>query len=353
MSIVIGLNYGDEGKGLMTSYLVNQNPEATVVRFNGGHQAGHTVVHEGVRHVFSSFGSGTLQGAATYWSQFCTIHPTAFMNEYNILKDFQVNPKIMCHPLCPVATPYDVLFNREVEELIGHGSVGVGFGATLQRQEDFYKLYVKDMYYPKVFKAKLENIKRYYQNTLANHVAEIIENAMEKYMKDVEYMQQIIEVSDVIPNYNVVYEGAQGILLDMDHGFFPNVTRSNTTSKNARTLGSDGEVYYVTRCYQTRHGAGFMTNEGQVQLINNEAETNKYSPYQGHFRTGELDYELMNYALECDESFSSWRPKNLLITCLDQRPDINPETIVSNLKTNFSKVYVSYGPSYNQIQQIR
>lgn len=347
--IVVGLNYGDEGKGLMTSYLVNQNPEATVVRFNGGHQAGHTVVHEGKRHVFSSFGSGTLQGADTYWSQFCTVHPTAFMNEYKVLKDMGINPVIICHPLCPVATPYDVLFNRETEDLIGHGSVGVGFGATLQRQQDFYKLYVKDMYYPKVFKAKLENIKAYYKDVY------VAEDTLEKYMKDVEYMQQIIEVTDVAPNstFDTIYEGAQGILLDMDHGFFPNVTRSNTTTKNARKMGSEGEVYYVTRCYQTRHGAGFMTNEGQVQLINNEAETNVHSAYQGHFRTGELDYELMNYALECDEPFSAWIPKNLLITCLDQRPDFNPETLLFNLKTKFKKVFVSHGPSHMDIKQIQ
>lgn len=354
-SIVVGLGFGDEGKGLMTSYLVNQKPEATVVRFNGGHQAGHTVVHEGKRHVFSSFGSGTLQGADTYWSQFCTVHPTAFMNEYNVLKDMGINPKIICHPLCPVTTPYDVGYNREIEGVNNHGSVGVGFGATLQRQEDFYKLYVKDMYHPKVFQAKLQNIAAYYK---ARNNTFVAEDTLEKYMKHVEYMMQIIEVTDVTPNssFDLVYEGAQGILLDMDHGFFPNVTRSNTTTKNARILHGDNipsDVYYVTRCYQTRHGAGFMTNEGKVELINNQNETNVYSAYQGSFRIGELDYELMNYALECDESFSAWSAKHLLITCCDQRPDFKPETLLNNLKTSFKSVYVSYGPSHVDIVRIR
>lgn len=137
--IVVGLGFGDEGKGLTTSFLCSQTKNPLVVRFNGGHQAGHTVVYKDQRHVFSNFGSGTLQGVPTYWSEFCTFYPVTFLKEFELLSSV-VDPVIFINPLCPVTTPFDVEDNRVYEETHQHGSVGVGFGATLQRQQDHYKL---------------------------------------------------------------------------------------------------------------------------------------------------------------------------------------------------------------------
>lgn len=74
-SIVIGAGFGDEGKGTMVNYLCKQSNKPLVVRFNGGHQMGHGVVENDVRHIFSNFGSGTLVGAPTYISEFCTVDP--------------------------------------------------------------------------------------------------------------------------------------------------------------------------------------------------------------------------------------------------------------------------------------
>ena len=132
-------------------------------------------------------------------------------------------------------------------------------------------------------------------------------------------------------HYNhFIFEGAQGILLDQDFGFFPNVTRSNTTSKNALEIlkGMDASedkiaIYYMTRCYQTRHGAGFMSNEnlGELDLINNENEINVNGGVQGTFRKTFLDLDLIKYAVECDTHFSDKLNKHLVITCLDQIKD--------------------------------
>jgi adenylosuccinate synthase len=341
--VVCGLNFGDEGKGLATSFLCSRTKNPLVVRFNGGHQAGHTVVHNGNRHVFSSFGSGTLQGVPTYWSKYCTFFPTAFLNE---LEQLIVTPIIYVNPLCPVTTSFDIEFNRTTEKANKHGSVGVGFGATIQRQENYYKLFVQDLFYEPVLIAKLKSIATYYRATN-------VDEQIQKFLESVREVKKIIRISDdsIMGKYIPIFEGAQGVLLDMDFGFFPNVTRSNTTTKNAMSmypLNASDEVYYVTRSYLTRHGNGFLPNEKKLNLKNNEKETNKSHAYQGEFRTAELNIDLMNYSLMCDNHFSSGLKKNLIITCTDQF-EIDVEELLSKLTQNFDKVYVSKGDSLNDI----
>ena len=82
---VIGLGCGDCGKGITTDYLCSQAKNPLVVRFSGGQQAGHTVVYNGMRHTFSNFGSGTLRGAPTFWSKYCTMDPIGIKNEHSVL----------------------------------------------------------------------------------------------------------------------------------------------------------------------------------------------------------------------------------------------------------------------------
>ena len=124
-----------------------------------------------------------------------------------------------------------------------------------------------------------------------------------------------------------VFEGSQGIMLDMDHGFFPNVTYANTTCKNAMKycdmLGVYPSMYYVTRCYQTRHGVGYMSNESHIDLINNEEEINVTNEFQREFRIGEIDYDQLRYAIDVDSLYHRdiTMDKNLVVTCIDQRPD--------------------------------
>lgn len=337
--IVVGLGFGDEGKGLTTSFLCSRTENPLVVRFNGGHQAGHTVVYEGKRHVFSGFGSGSLQGVPTYWSSFCTFYPCSFLREYKLLD----RPLIYVNPLCPVTTPFDIDHNRSTEKIKQHGSVGMGFGSTIQRQESYYKLFVQDLFFESVLIAKLKSIASYYN-------AENIDEQINYFIESVNQVKNIIRLSDdsIMQHYNPIFEGAQGILLDMDFGFFPNVTRSNTTTKNALQIYPSEEVYYVTRSYLTRHGNGYLPNEKKLNLINNENETNKSHAYQGEFRTAELDISLLNYSLQCDNNFSHGLKKNLVVTCTDQYP-IDIENLLRNLDTKFDKVYISDGNSLSGI----
>lgn len=337
--IVVGLGFGDEGKGLTTSFLCSQTKNPLVVRFNGGHQAGHTVVYEGKRHIFSGFGSGSLQGVPTYWSSFCTFHPCSFLREYELLN----NPIIYVNPLCKVTTPFDIDHNINAEKIKKHGSVGVGFGSTIQRNENYYKLFVQDLFFEPVLMAKLKLIAGYYK-------AECEGEQMANFIESVKEIKNIIRLSDdsILKRYNPIFEGAQGILLDMDFGFFPNVTRSNTTTKNALNMCQSKEVYYITRTYLTRHGNGFLPNEKTLNLVNNENETNKSHPYQGEFRTAELDISLLNYSLQCDNNFSKGLKKNIVVTCTDQY-EIDIELALSKIDTKFDKVYVSDGDSLTNI----
>lgn len=306
---VIGLGCGDEGKGQFTSYLCSQSPEALVVRFNGGHQAGHTVEHNGIRHVFSNFGSGTLNGNYTYWSKDCTIEPFGMMKELDILQRKGILPTLYVDAHCPITTPYDMINNRMKERFSANGSCGVGFGSTIQREEDHRHLRYMDLYYPKVFREKVRAIKSYYGS----------DTSEEPFIQECENMFASDSVHIVYgppPGYDLIYEGAQGLLLDQHYGFFPNVTRSNCGTKNLPPERVD--YYLVTRCYQTRHGKGYMSNTDDSGIFPDPLETNVDHEWQGKFRKGILDIDMLNYAIDCDERIRSTTVnKYLVITCLD------------------------------------
>ncbi|HWY13217.1 MAG TPA: adenylosuccinate synthetase [Bacteroidia bacterium] len=384
--IVLGSAFGDEGKGSTTSFLcqkiIDEGKTPLVLRFNAGGQAGHTVIHEGNRHIFSNFGSGSLQNVPTYWSEYCTVNPLGILNEYNALISSKIGlePKLYVHPLCAVTTPYDKKFNCNLEKSNKHGSCGMGFGSTIQRQEDHYKLFVQDLFHEKILIEKLNGIRNYYSKKFGIMPSFLDKNLnidIEDFLFIVNKIKDIITVDDgkiLLPKHNLVFEGAQGILLDQDFGFFPNVTRSNTTSKNALKLinkyglsNNSTEIYYITRAYQTRHGNGFMTNEdisGELKLINYEKETNVTNEFQGGFRKSFLDVDLLNYAFDCDSNFSKEVAKNLVVTCVDQTGenikvtynkeliDINVYELPTLLNTVFNRVYFSKGDSHKDINLV-
>ena len=124
--IVVGLGFGDCGKGLMTDYLSATSTNPIVIRYTGGHQAGHTVVKDGIRHINASLGSGSLRNVPTYISDYCCFYPPNLLREYNVLKTKVENvPKIYINPRTIVTTPYDVAYNRPMESRLNHGSCGM------------------------------------------------------------------------------------------------------------------------------------------------------------------------------------------------------------------------------------
>ncbi len=358
--IVLGTLFGDEGKGLTVSSLSTR--DSLVIRFNAGSQCGHTVVKDGYRHIFSSFGSGTLNGAHTFISEYCTLYPVAYFNEKKALVDNGFNPICYIHPLTMITTPFDIDYNRGIESVNKHGSVGVGFGATIERNENTpYKLYAIDLTCRDILIHKLNNIASHYGGV---DIEERI-NSFLYYIDNIEWniktLPQIFNRNDYD---NIIFEGGQGIMLDMDFGFFPNVTRSNTTSKNAMKIIKEHDlpnpdIYYVMRSYLTRHGNGFMPNERPE--FNFEDMTNVAHEYQGKFRQGYHSLEMLRYAIKCDCTFSGnhFHNKNLVVTCLDQTDNkvlidndsIDIEKISDVIGFMFGVLYINDSPTSERIRK--
>jgi len=291
---IVGGLFGDEGKGKTVSSLALNYKNPIIIRFNGGQQAGHRVVLEdGRSHIFSNFGSATLQNVPTYWSQYCTFDPIATFKELIELKKI-CEPKLFVDENCPVTTPYDQFANIENEKKNKHGTCGYGVGQTLQREEDFYHLKVRDLRYPFVFREKLKLIEKYYNKFSVDN-----EEYISKCRQLFEFTDNIIPVknnpTNLFKHDQLIFEGSQGLLLDQNYGFFPHVTRSNTGTKNIyEGWNWNGvETYIVIRAYLTRHGNGPMPNEEYSHWIpDNHHEHNKQG-IQGPFRKTILELNLL------------------------------------------------------------
>jgi len=301
VSVVIGANYGDEGKGLMTDFLSRIKNADLVVRFNGGAQAGHTVVTpEGKRHVFSHFGSGTLAGVPTFLSKFFILNPIIFKKEREKLISIGIAPRVIIDPRSMVTTPWDMIWNQFQEELRGegkHGSCGVGIGATVDRYERYGDLALSSpdkvwLFYQELInaftptKAQEEIYDRYH-----GYIHDI--GVYGAYMQDLVYMKDNISGEDVSPIFNyAIFEGAQGLGLDKHMGQFPYVTRSNTGLRNVRALQWElnfdfDEVVYVTRSYMTRHGAGPFEEFSDIPIGISD-DTNVPNKWQDSIRFGPM-----------------------------------------------------------------
>jgi len=344
--VVIGAQFGDEGKGLLTDYLAAREAGPLVVRFNGGAQAGHTVVApDGRRHVFSHFGSGTFAGAPTFLSRFFVANPTLFVAEATRLAAMGYRPEVLIDRACLVTTPFDMLINQAVELARGtsrHGSCGVGFGETIERCLDpAFSLTVADLIDEHGLARRLDAIRtswvparlaRLGITTLDDSWKPFLETdlVVGRWLDDVAVFRRHIREASLVEASRargLVFEGAQGLLLDQDMGCFPYVTRSHTGLKNAVALASeidlDGlDVVYVTRCYLTRHGAGPLHGELAAPPVPGFAdETNRPHPFQGSLRFAYLDVDALARQIAVDLAHGD--PivdvrRTVGITCLDQ-----------------------------------
>lgn len=340
--IVVGLGYGDEGKGSIVDHLVRKHQAHTVVRFNGGAQAAHNVVtSDGRHHTFSQFGSGTLAGAETYLSRFMLVNPIYMFSEARHLQETcgVENPLklVTVDQWAPITTPYHVAANRLREISRGnnrHGSCGFGIGETMMDLLEYGKtrnLYAKDLYYPHKVKGLLNSIRRRKLGELvldgvispsglvvnspeAQREYDIfrddslVDYCAEQYQSFAAQVKRIPSeetfLREMFLQGNVIFEGAQGVLLDENHGFHPYTTWSTTTFQNAETLirGASYPVETrrigVLRAYHTRHGAGpFVTEDPEYASTYTDAY-NAWGPWQQGFRVGHFDIPAARYALK-------------------------------------------------------
>lgn len=324
--IVVGLGFGDEGKGTVVDYLTRKHDAHTVVRFNGGAQAAHNVVTpDGKHHTFAQYGSGTLAGAKTHLSRFMLLNPFDLINETNGLKKLGIsNPlkSLTVSPEALVTTPLHIVANqiKEEQRTGKHGTCGKGIGETQEIADllgDDVAIRAKDLRWQGVIEGKLARLSEYYSTLLTEAFAKE-HGPISKIAASYKEISNVISLLDdekllelVGLGKTIIFEGAQGILLDQDIGFHPHTTWSRTTSANARELLDWGEatVIGVTRPYMTRHGAGPLVTGGftpeHIEAHNSD------DGFQGAFRYGAWDALAMDYAAKC-ESLDA-----VAVTCLD------------------------------------
>jgi adenylosuccinate synthase len=333
IKVVIGANYGDEGKGLITDHLARKYNAHAVVRFNGGAQAGHTVVTEDSRQVFHHFGSGTLAGIPTILTSDFIVNPILFCRELKDLSRYR--PGVKIHSSAIITTPYDMMLNQFSAAKLGHGSCGMGINETVSRSKAF-EITLNDSIAQ--VRYKLSNILvKWVPNrvkelglTLTPEQQDLMNSneIIDRFLEDYWAMSSMITFGrlDRDLHKSIVFEGAQGLGLDEFNGAFPHVTRSRTGLTNVERIckGSgitDVEVYYVTRAYLTRHGNGPMENElyGVLPSKSVVELTNVTNEYQGQFRYGYLDLDVLKQRITVDMKNTKLRvsPK-LVVTCLDQ-----------------------------------
>ena len=309
IKIVIGANFGDEGKGLMTDYF-SSNPNTIVVCSNGGAQRGHTVFEPstGTRHVFHHFGSGTLKGADTYLPKYYILNPIVFNQEYEELSEYIENLKIYVNPACMITTPFDMMANQIKEQSRGnnrHGSCGTGIFETITR----YKAGVTALNYDIISEYYTEKFKKENIQLSKEWAATFYDKNIFKMFIEYDYplmkQRSTIAYDDILKEYNnIIFEAGQGLLLDQNNtAYFPHLTPSNTGIKNpAEIINSINweeeikvETCYVSRTYLTRHGAGPFKTECWKEEINHSIhdKTNEPNAWQGSLRYGFLNIKDM------------------------------------------------------------
>lgn len=333
---VIGTCWGDEGKGLLTDALAR--PDTLVVRFNGGAQAGHTVTApDGRRHVFHGIGSGTFQGAATFLSRFHVHNPLLHGEEMAQLRRLGLMPRVIADPRGMVTTPWDMMLNQMTEQARKagrHGSCGMGLNETVTRTEAGFALTARQLGDARTLRDILHGIRtRWVPQRLdalrlrpsPDWLARLDSAGIWDAFMDAAqaFAAEVPMAADAIAAHYgpVLFEGAQGLLLDARHRWFPHVTRSRTGLTNVAILAQEAgidalDVTYVTRAYATRHGAGPFPREAELSYPD---VTNVPNPWQGKLRFGNLDLDLLHDAVAVDMAASPLPVSHrLAVTCMDQ-----------------------------------
>jgi adenylosuccinate synthase len=371
---VIGAAFGDEGKGLMTDYFARRHDsdDVLVVRFNGGAQAGHTVEwSNGIRHVFHTYSSGTLAGAQTFLARGFLVNPLLWLEEFRELRALEGKTgksfkfRLLIDREAPVSTIYDMLLNRAIEKSRGegrHGSCGAGIHETVLRStRSHLRLLAGDLFEPNRICAIVDAIRYYAQQraeALGLPEVDWIDNSglRDQFIRDCLFMTTHIDLTDsreLNAWPHVIFEGAQGLLLDANNKlFFPHVTCSRTGLTNVANLCREANiddlaVTYVTRSYLTRHGAGPLP--GHNPSLSFEDRTNAENEWQGALRFAPMQAAFLNSAINADLAGIGTdlhiRP-GIAVTHRDQQP------ISIHRDFDLRCEYESWGPTATDVDRI-
>lgn len=351
--LVCDLGFGDAGKGSVVDALTRRYQAHTVVRFNGGCQAAHNVVlPNGMHHTFAQFGSGFFAGAKTYLSEFMLVEPLAFLNEANHLKSLghkEPEKTVFVNQDAVVTTPFHIIANRIRETERGCnriGSCGMGIGETMQDLLDGLYLTVGDLLDHKVLIEKLQVIRARKLQQFGIDFGLSLNEFLPKYGQFIKSVNVVSSefFSDIAQNGVIIFEGAQGVLLDEWYGFHPYTTWSTTTFENAENVlkGYLGEIIKLglTRSHMVRHGPGPFPTE-DLSVKNQVIELhNKFGEWQRDVRLGWLDLPLLRYALDVVRGVDY-----LGLTHLDQVPTRNSQLRICSSYVDFKPSVPSFEKS--------
>jgi adenylosuccinate synthase len=330
---IADLGFGDAGKGSITDFLTRELSAHTVVRYNGGPQAAHTVVTgDGKQHTFSQFGSGTLlPSTRTLLSRFMLINPLNMLKEERHLRELGITDALQRTQIdrrALVITPFQKAINRLKEIARAenrHGSCGEGIGECMADALKYgdTMLYAGDLQDRAILNKKL----RYLHAAKQDELDELFQHlpptepvrrecaifSNPQYIEDCidvyRYFSDRVEMVDetaiktlLAQPGTIIFEGAQGVLLDENYGFAPYTTWSTTTFANADTLVQEnaypGEIIRLglLRAYGTRHGAGPFPTEDRALTLALPDQHNTWNDWQRTFRVGYLDLVATRYA---------------------------------------------------------
>ena len=277
--VVLGTQWGDEGKGKIVDLLTED--AKYVVRYQGGHNAGHTLVIDGEKTVLHLIPSGILRdGVKCIIGNGVVLSPEALMKEITMLEERGVPAKerLLISEACPLILPYHIALDQAREVARGNkaiGTTGRGIGPAYEDKVARRGLRVGDLFNPEQFKEKLKEVLEYHNFTLVNYFkAEPVD--FDKTFADAMAIADIlkamvVDVTDMLDKArqngeSILFEGAQGTLLDIDHGTYPYVTSSNTTVGGVATGAGFGPCYLdyvlgIVKAYTTRVGSGPFPTE--------------------------------------------------------------------------------------------
>jgi adenylosuccinate synthase len=277
--VVLGTQWGDEGKGKIVDLLTEN--VAAVVRFQGGHNAGHTLVIGGEKTVLHLIPSGVLrEGVLCLIGNGVVLSPQAFLEEIAKLESrgVPVRERLRVSPACPLILPCHVALDLAREQARGDakiGTTGRGIGPAYEDKVARRGLRLGDLRDRNRFAARLKDVMEYHNFVLRGYYGKA-EVDYAKTLEDTlrlgeELLPLMADVPALLHQYRlegrrILFEGAQGALLDIDHGTYPYVTSSNTTAGGTATGSGFGPLYLdyvlgITKAYTTRVGSGPFPTE--------------------------------------------------------------------------------------------
>ena len=269
---VIGLQWGDEGKGKIVDYLSEDFD--LVVRYQGGNNAGHTVIVDDLTYKLNLIPSGVIRGKTCYLGQGVVLDPEHFSKEYDQIKRKIHNPKVFLSSNISLILEYHKQLDKINESILNNykkiGTTSKGIGPAYQDKVGRKSIKLYDLKSKNIIEEKIQQIKKFYDPILESFgeskidINEISQNLLSFYDLVKELIVDNSLIKKQFKNKNILFEGAQGALLDLDHGSYPFVTSSNTVSSNI-IIGSALQVDYQTvgifKAYSTRVGNGPFPSE--------------------------------------------------------------------------------------------